>query len=144
MSIQFVGVQKFNADIDRFAREVELDLRTVVRRLALEIFTGIVMRTPVDKGFARAGWLVGINSEPPDPQVDTSGEGPGEDGANAANRQEMGKIDKLRQPFSLITIVNHLPYIEPLEKGSSSKAPQGMVAVTLAEQASFLRSFGAL
>ena len=35
--------------------------------------------------------------------------------------------------FGIVWITNNVPYIEELENGSSSKAPEGMLAVTFAE-----------
>ena len=95
--------------------------------VARAVLTGIVARTPVGTGHARANWKVSIGS--PAAGVVAGGDPSG--AATLANGVAAIMAD--RDPFSTVWITNNVPYIETLEQGSSSQAPAGMVAVTAAQ-----------
>ncbi len=120
----------FLRDINRFADSIGIKTETVIKKLSLQVFTGVVQKTPVDTGRARSAWVIGINKAEDSPDVE------GETfTAGSATAKAMGQIASLSQigPFSKVFISNSLPYIVSLEDGSSTQAPEGMVAVTLAE-----------
>ena len=97
-----------------------------IRALALEVVKRIVLRTPVDTGRARGNWNVGVGS-PDSGYTDNVDEG----GWQTISRGHA--IIGGSGPGQIIYITNSLPYILPLEYGSSKQAPAGMVSVTLAE-----------
>ena len=112
----------FKVDLRKFADSVDEDAATLTRSLALQIFTSVVRRTPVDKGIARASWVLSVGK--PAPQVSTTAaaiSGP----SGIAGFNWNLKAD--------IYISSFIPYIQKLENGSSKQAPTGMVAQTLAD-----------
>ena len=124
---------RFEADLTAFAKKVDLDLGTVVRRVVIDLFTRIVQRTPVDTGRARSSW---------DIQHDSPGEGVpstqltrlSEQEATDRAKQALTKLIATRgKEYAVWWIFNNLPYILPLEYGHSQKAPAGMVRVSLSE-----------
>jgi hypothetical protein len=116
----------FVVQIQQFGKVTEDQLKLILRKTALDILKKIVERTPVDTGRARGGWTVALNTVPggsPD-GVDPSGSATISDGEAAILRA--GLADS-------IVIVNGVEYIRYLEEGHSKQAPNGMVALTLAE-----------
>lgn len=103
---------------------IEVDLRVIYRKTALDLFTRIVMLTPVDTGRARASWRVGIGA--PDTSVAPEGQGGDAVGPAAARLNTVRVRD-------VTYITNSLPYIEALENGHSRQAPNGMIRMALAE-----------
>jgi len=121
----------FRKDLNKFAEKIGVQVEVAIKKIALQTFTGIVKKTPVDKGRARASWVIGVE------QIDTSRPfGPNtkftESEATLQAFKELRELSKIK-PTSTVFISNSLPYILRLEKGSSKQAPEGMVEVTLAE-----------
>jgi hypothetical protein len=124
-------IKGFERDLNKFADGLGIRLETVIKRISLEVFTGVVRKTPVDTGRARAGWVIGIERPLNSPNLSPAQKfTPAE-----AERYATTELAELREigPFSTVFISNSLPYIEALEEGSSKQAPEGMVAVTLTE-----------
>ena len=116
----------FEAALRRHAeREIAAAVAEASRGLALAVLEGVVARTPVRTGWARANWQVGLE-RPPKGVLDETDK----DGRTTVARGRAA-IARAR-PFETIWIVNNLPYIGVLEQGSSRQAPRGMVAATLA------------
>ena len=130
------NLREFNVWIDRQSREVIPEQVVLFqKRIALEIFRRIILRSPVGNpslwanpasappgyvgGRFRANWQIDVslndnaieNTDAPAVPFDVRG----------------------AQPFGTIWIFNNVPYAERLENGWSSQAPAGVVAVTLAE-----------
>jgi hypothetical protein len=95
---------------------------------AFQILAGIIQKTPVDTGRARANWFL---SEGAPVIASTLPTGKDKDGRPtfAVNATPQASITGRARIF----ITNSLPYIVPLEYGHSQQAPAGMVRVTLAE-----------
>jgi hypothetical protein len=99
------------------------------RAIAFEYYKRITMKTPRRTGRAAGNWQISINSATV----------PGETSASLPaggtwSAKEAGKLSKTSVVnFPTITISNALPYILPLEYGSSKQTPFGMVRVTFAE-----------
>lgn len=96
----------------------------IFRKVGLDLFSRIVLMTPVDTGRARANWQLVIGVPPTD-STESTDKGGGSTIAAGAS-----EITKWRPGFD-IWIVNNLAYIIPLEHGHSKQAPHGMVATTL-------------
>ncbi len=98
------------------------------KKLAFQLLTGVVNKTPVDTGRARGNWQVGIDEIP-------SGELDKVDKGGGASISAGGEALASLQPglFQIVYIANNLPYIVPLEDGHSGQAPQGMLALTITE-----------
>lgn len=105
------------------------------KRLALEGLRRVVQRTPVDTGRARGGWQVAAIAN------DAAGGDPDPSGSSTVSAG-LSIIDAITIPFGTIVIFNNVEYIVFLEEGSSQQAPQGMVALTIAELEQIVASAG--
>lgn len=125
----------FNADLNAFADALELELDQVVRKIAFEAHSSVSKKTPVDTGRARANWNLSAGSID-NSTVPEMGKGTGEHkGQSSPPSSPSPKAVEMKQGDGedVIYITNNLPYIGVLEDGSSTQAPIGMVAVTMAE-----------
>ena len=97
----------------------------VTRRVALQVLSGVVQRTPVDTGRARGNWQTSIGRGPTSTteRLDKSG---------GAAISEGTAVIGGHKDFEQIQMTNNLPYIARLEDGYSKQAPEGMVGLTLA------------
>ena len=122
-----LDTRDFDADIRRFAEQLELGPGIVARKIALDIFGDLLAGTPVDTGRARSNWRISIRT--PDLTVL---ETVGESAASAAIQYSIAQARLFRfngrQP---IYITNPLPYIEPLNEGWSQQAPAGFVQAAI-------------
>lgn len=97
------------------------------KKLGIEAFSRVIRKTPVDTGRARANWFatIGTPSERVSPnQFDKSG--------SRAVSRVVAKAESVK-PFGSFFLANNLTYIQKLESGSSTQAPNGMVGTTFAE-----------
>jgi hypothetical protein len=90
------------------------------------LFRGVILKTPVDTGRARASWKVGVG------EIDTSVAPEGPNDGGQALVEGTAEIFDIKKP-ARTWITNSIPYIGALEDGSSKQAPQGMVKLTAAE-----------
>ena len=116
-------------DLSQIANILGLTVAQVTRRTALDLHKKIVLKTPVATGRARASWT--INPGEPDRTIQPEGQMTTEQATQTALAQQ-SKV-ATAQPYEAIWISNNLEYIVPLEEGWSQQAPAGMVAVSLAE-----------
>lgn len=119
---------KFSLDLSRLVQKANGQVETAVRKVMLEAFRGVVMKSPVDTGRFKSNWIVGYGT--PDRTVtdDTDKGGSETVGKIAAGIQGMRIVDGVS-----IYCTNSLSYSLALEYGSSQQAPAGMVRTTLAE-----------
>jgi len=112
--------------LNQIAQLSNKKLETVVRETLVGLGTSIIIKTPVDTGRARGGWIAHQNMQPT-----TSPEIADKSGSIAINGVQVvaGKFDI----GSTFYFVNALPYAEVLEYGSSKQAPGGMVRISIAE-----------
>jgi hypothetical protein len=110
----------FTEDLKKFAANADPGI--VVRKVAMEVFTGVILMTPVKSGRARGNWQTSITT-PIEEEIDTKDQNRG--------LNELADIVNKQQGDESIFLSNNLPYIEVLENGSSIQAPAGMVKVTL-------------
>ena len=143
---QIKGIEEAIRGLNQFHRRARTTARNIQRSIAVEMFNGIINRTPVDKGFALASWRMNTGSKlgstapAGDFKLRSS---KGEIAYDAARskalqtaREQLGNI-KSRPGSSRIPpifITNNVPYIGRLEgtEGgpTSQQAPAGMVIVT--------------
>jgi hypothetical protein len=126
----------FTIDLSRFASKARGDMRTVIRKITMEAFKRVILRTPVDTGRARANWSVsegGMNTRFEISAVDKSGSATIGTATQTVNGWEC---------TGSIFLSNNLAYIVPLEYGHSKQAPGGMVRLTVAEMQSWARDAG--
>ena len=114
----------FTLDIKAFVEKAGDRADLVVRKVALDLFSKVVLKTPVDTGRARGHWGVGVNSI-------TYGAGLDKDGGGTIARATATMQGA--RAGDRIYIANNLPYIVRLEYGHSKQAPAGMVRTTIDE-----------
>jgi len=138
---------RFEADLKKVSRTLGIKLDKVVRKTSLDVLSGVVKKTPVDRGALRAAWQVGLN------------ESPGEKATYKLNKKEkltprqaaQIALNKGSEVISKVTaddtvyISNYMPYAHVVEyglynpgpkttsDGYSKKAPKGMARITLQE-----------
>jgi len=113
----------FEMAIDEWADNTLVDriLEEFVE-LCTFVHAGVREKTPVDTGYARNQWQVGINVMPTGTVAVSSD--PVEQGIALLSQVQLGDT---------VFIINWTEYINALEDGHSRQAPICMVAVTLAE-----------
>lgn len=112
----------FDDDMRRAVLRAERASTATIRATALQLFTQVIERTPVDTGRARGNWRTATGS-PAQGAIDRT------DG-NAA----IGEASLKTATYTLgetIYLSNNLPYIQRLEDGYSDQAPTGMVQVSV-------------
>lgn len=119
--------EETDESLTRVCANLDKMTHNAVVAFADQVFWRIDHRTPVDTGRARGNWMAGLDA--PNTDVDVNRFDPAGD-STCANAHEVFDKFKLGQA---IFITNGLPYIMPLEHGHSQKAPEGMIAVTVAE-----------
>lgn len=123
MSIKVTNLKSLNKKFDKIANRVGVSVTTLQKKLAFDIFAGIVADTPVDTGRAMNGWNISVGS--PNHETPDSGGTPGsiQGSKEGQAATEMAGL----QPFSTVWISNALPYIVSLNEGSSNQAPASFV-----------------
>lgn len=118
--------ETFVIDIQRFVDKANGNLDLVVRKVALDLFKRVIMKTPVDTGRAKGSWLVSINSIP------TGVPGTLDKDGSATIMRVSADVLTMKAG-QIITLVSNLDYINRLEYGYSKQAPAGMVRITVVE-----------
>lgn len=117
----------FALDVTRWVDQANGRLDLVVKKIAMDLFSRVILRSPVRSGRFRGNWQV-ITGETEDvpklDAVDTSG------ATTIANA--VANV-LAAPPGETITLVNSLPYARRLEYGWSQQAPAGMVRITVQE-----------
>lgn len=115
----------FKKKLDVFVKQADSNLTLIVRKIALELLTSIVLKSPVDTGRFRGNWFVQVDIAPV--QTDATDKSGGQ--TIAAGSVQIGSFEY----GGRIYILNHLPYSVALEYGHSGQAPAGIVRITVAE-----------
>ena len=106
--------------LDKLAEKVQLDLETTARKATLDVFTAVVLATPVDTGRARANTNVSYGA--PDTTVTGSTD-------QSRAQRELAKVMTL--PIGGVTYIsNSLPYIRTLEYGGYPNPPKNPTGKT--------------
>lgn len=122
----------FTLDVSNFVDKASKTADAEVRKICLDLVTGIVLKTPVDTGRARANWFTSVGSPRADTTVSTEPSG------SSTISSALGPISKATG--NVLWITNNLPYIYRLEfEGWSKQAPAGMVRITINDIARQLR-----
>jgi len=116
----------FSGDIKKFTDKTERAALFVFRGTSLDIFSKIILRTPVDTGRLRLNWQANLN-------IPKQGELGGSDKSGGKAIGEASATASKARITDSIYLMNNLPYAEVIENGSSDQAPQGMVKVTVTE-----------
>jgi hypothetical protein len=126
---------RFELDLTNVINRYQGEMDDVVKKINFDLFSRVIMRTPVDTGRARGNWQAGINRMPQglvdreDPKGGVNGNGTGRSTARA----EVQRVTLSMKAGDTGVLVNHLPYIVELEQGSSRQAPAGMVIASVTD-----------
>lgn len=116
---------QFEIGLRKFAEKTELKINDVVRKIGLEVYSSVVMRSPVDTGRFRGNWNLSLAGFDPSVSELTDKEG-----AASIARASISIAD---YKGGSIYISNNLPYAKRLEDGWSKQAPVGMLRITVVE-----------
>ncbi len=112
----------FALDLAKACEKAKGHTEIMVRKVMLDLFSRVIIKSPVDTGRFRANWNVGYGS--PDTATTESTE------------SALGKVTKEIVSAELggkIDLSTSLPYSVRLENGWSGQAPAGMVRLSLVE-----------
>lgn len=133
----------FAKDLKKLCAKAGDRAEEVVRKVAIELQTSMILKSPVDTGRFRANWQCGIGA------VDQSVSFELSKGSRSKNKRSKiatsdakGRTElKLEgwKPGQTIFLTNSLPYANRLENGYSDQAPAGMVRLTVQEYGTYLR-----
>jgi hypothetical protein len=125
---------KFRNDIARFIAKSKAAQDLFVKKVVLEIYSRVVLKSPVQTGRFRANWQIGNSF------INTSTTQSRDKSGTASISRAALEANSIRVAGQTIFISNSLPYSYRLEyEGYSKQAPLGMTRVTIAEMASILR-----
>jgi len=116
----------FSVDIRKWTEGAKDKVDVVIRKVALEMFSRVIQKSPVDTGRFKGNWQVAIGSVP-------SGTVEIDDKEGTATIAKVTAATLELKAGQTIYLVNNLPYANRLEYGHSKQAPNGMVRLTLLE-----------
>ena len=127
----------FTVQCQQFAEKLNVNVSTVIRRCAAQLYSDIVTRWPVDTGYSRRNWQVSADPPPTDvigtPPRKVHGKTIGVEEPlyppSGANTQ----IPTMPPETMKIWLVNNVVYAEALENGHSKQAPYGCVRIVIAQ-----------
>lgn len=103
----------------------------MVRKIALDMFSRVIEKSPVDTGCFKSNWQVSIGSIPSGtitPERDKKGYYDFEPAVTAV----MAKTLETKAG-DVVYLINNISYSRRLEYGWSKQAPAGMVRLTIVE-----------
>ncbi len=121
-----MALGNFELDIQRFVDKANGNIDLVFRKISLELFKRVILKSPVLTGRFRANWQVAIGSIP-------SGTLELNDKTGTATISKVQATAMQVKAGQVITLCNNLAYALPLEFGHSKQAPNGMVRLTVLE-----------
>lgn len=125
----------FGRQMQAITKKTSDKLDDAVRKISIELFRKVILRSPVDTGRFRANWQVAIGSIPAGTLELT-------DATGQATISRVQSVALRLEAGSTITLMNNLPYGPRLESGYSAQAPTGMVALTVQEFQGIARQIG--
>lgn len=123
MAVKMTPIGELRRDLDRIAKTLPREMVSPFqKKVALQTLSGVVNKTPVDRGHARANWQVSVGSPPDDVVPAPRGEnkaGTTQQGENAGRRAVKKGQTKIlgARDFDVIWIANNLPYVVVLDQG---------------------------
>lgn len=117
---------KFSIDMDAWARQAEVKVKTYAQEFINDMAKEVVTETPVDTGFLRASWDSYLN----DPSAQDNTRSDPDGSATIANMS--AKINGI-EIGDTVYILNSANYASALEFGTKSIAPRAFVRGTLAQ-----------
>ena len=133
-TIWFV-VGSFADQVKAFEKDALRKMNLAVRKISLEIFSRVILKSPVDTGRFRGNWQVAIGSIPSGTlELDDK------TGTATVSKADLKLVGA--KAGDTIYLANNLPYAVRLEEGYSQQAPAGMVALTVQEFAAIVDEIG--
>lgn len=130
-------LRSFQLQLDRaYERKVDQRVHAATRWVALEALRRVVMKSPVAEGRFKGNWQAALSVRP-DGVLDVV------DPNGAATIAEGSRNISQLRPYEVVFLSNNVPYARRLEEGHSQQAPQGVVAVTVAELKAFFNNIPA-
>ena len=120
----------FSKRIIQIAAGVEQNSNALVRKTVITVASAVALRTPVDTGRARANWRTQVGSAlTAQPGAFPAGSKGSTEAAAAgqAIAEAVRAVDGFNKSGTPVFISNNLPYIEALNRGSSTQAPEGFI-----------------
>ena len=114
----------FSGDLRRFEDKTLDKMSRAARQITHDAFSNVIKMSPVDTGRFRGNWQTAIGSAP-------SGTIEAVDKTGAIVIAKVSGVTAGMEPGDVIYMANNLPYAQRLEDGYSSKAPAGMVKLTV-------------
>ena len=128
-------VGSFADQVARFEKDALRKMNLAVRKISLEIFSRVILKSPVDTGRFRGNWQVAIGSVPSGTlELDDK------TGTATVSKADLKLVGA--GAGDTIYLANNLPYAVRLEEGYSTQAPAGMVALTVQEFAAIVDEIG--
>jgi hypothetical protein len=123
-----------------FRESVPRLVKIVQGKIVLDVFAGVIRRSPVDTGRFRANWHVTIGAPSAAYEEDARTGRPRRAGSSGPIPPRSGDTETARQVGAsllamelgqAVYITNNTPYGWRLEEGFSPQAPQGVLLVTV-------------
>jgi len=124
----------FADGLNSYIKRTKLGIDDAIIAINTEISTNIIDLTPVDTGRAKGNWI---------PTIGTSANGINDIDDKSGNTTKVkASIEARKSAKKVFFLTNNLKYIRPLEHGSSSQNPSGMVGLSLQQiKANIRREF---
>ena len=128
----------FASDLRRFADKANEKQEQALRKTAFELFSRVIMRTPVDTGRLRGNWQA-TTSAPADGELsrlDNSAPANSRGSGSSSAKSEMQELVLGTERPTVFHLTNTLPYAKVIEYGDphgSRQAPNGMVRISVLE-----------
>ncbi|MBB4000965.1 HK97 gp10 family phage protein [Aurantimonas endophytica] len=110
----------FQEEVAAWVAKTNAKMELAVRKIALDVFSEVILMSPVDTGRFRGNWQVAIGDVP-------AGTLEIEDKDGTATISKVQAATMGLEVGQTIYLINNLPYAQALEFGSSRQAPGGMV-----------------
>jgi HK97 gp10 family phage protein len=137
-------IHQLALDLPKLAEALKLQVAEAMRLTAMDFLQRVIPVTPVDTGYCRANWRVGIDSVNKTVSTPPSG---------AERRANKGRawypmpatVKELSgaslYPRNSIYVTNSVHYLQYLEEGSSAKAPAHFVRTAAKDTANHMNEF---
>lgn len=120
-------------DLEKFQGKTLEKMIKVKRQSCFDLFSSIVIATPVDKGVLRNNWFV-ANGTPSEAKTKTAGS------SSLVFNKMVTELNRVTVSTDVF-FTNNLPYAVPIEfDGHSAQAPAGMVRVNTARWDSIVKT----
>ena len=133
-------VYQFRADIERLCQELDASIPKLIKLIALDIANMVVEGNPVDTGYSRSQWRIGINA----PDTTVSGTRPrnakGQYTTITAPQLDITRLSQL-SPNDHVFVTNSVDYVQFLEEGTSQQAPNGFIRLSVAQAEAKVRQY---